>query len=528
MDRRVMPNKILDRDFAISQIKNTAGLWDIIIIGGGATGLGTALDAASRGYKVLLLEKYDFAKGTSSRSTKLAHGGVRYLKQGDISMVMEALEERGLMMRNAPHLVRDQKFIIPTYEWWDGPFYNVGLKLYDLLAWKLGLGSSRSLSLEETIELIPTLETKDLKGGVVYHDGQFDDARLAINLAQTAVEKGAVIANYMDVISLIKENGMVEGVVVTDKDAGETYSVYGRVVINATGVFADSVIQMDDAQSENKITPSQGIHIVLNKEMLPGDTAIMVPKTDDDRVLFAVPWNGKVIVGTTDTPVDKVDSEPEPREEEIEFLLNHISKYLVKKPTRKDVKSIFTGLRPLVKDPSKEGTSKLSRSHALFVSESGLITITGGKWTTYRKMAQDTVDKAAILAGLEERTCMTRSMRIHGWKTNTNFKEDFYYYGSDIYPIRKLMTLHPSLSEKLDKALPLVKAQVVWAVRHEMAITVEDFLARRTRSLFLDAEASLRMTKIVAELMADELGKDKKWIKKQMDEFEAIAKNYLA
>lgn len=517
----------LDRDIMIDTLENFESVWDVIVIGGGATGLGTALESATRGYSTLLLEQADFAKGTSSRSTKLAHGGVRYLQQGDVSLVIEALHERGLMMQNAPHLVHNQAFVIPTYDWWGGPFYTVGMKVYDMLAGKLGLGPSKSLSKEETLEKIPTVEQEGLRGGVIYYDGQFDDARLAINLAQTCADNGGNLINYMKVTGLLKSGGMVSGVVAEDLENGKSYQINGRVVINATGVFVDHVIQMDDPEAKDIVQPSQGVHIVLDKDFLPGNSAIMVPKTDDGRVLFAVPWNDKVVVGTTDTLVKNVSLEPRALEEEVQFILNHAAQYLTKDPTRSDVLSVFAGLRPLVKTSDDKSTSQISRSHSIIVSVSGLVTITGGKWTTYRKMGEDAVDKAALIAGLEDRESKTKELRIRGWLRHIDPANPLWFYGSDSIAIRKMVDRKPELGEALHSDLPIIKAQVVWAAKNEMARTVEDFLARRTRALLLNAKASLEMAPKVAELLAQKLRKDETWQQEQVEKYRELASGYI-
>lgn len=537
-------------------------IWDIVIIGGGATGLGIAVDAASRGYSTVLLEQSDFAKGTSSRSTKLVHGGVRYLAQGDISLVLEALHERGLLRQNAPHLVKNQAFIIPSYDWWVGPFYNIGMKVYDMMAGKLGLGPSEKISREETMKAIPNLDENQLNGGVIYHDGQFDDSRLAINLAQTAVENGAVVLNYMAVTDLIRDkDNLLAGVGARDQESGVTHEIQSRVVINATGVFADDIMQMDDSSSPYMIRPSQGIHIVLDKSFLQGDSAIMIPKTSDGRVLFAVPWHGKVVVGTTDTPLklDETSLEPRALEHEIEFVLTTAAQYLKKGPKREDVLSIFAGLRPLaaqasdfttphkraeqsgkekagqggkdnkiVNDTSEEPkTKELSRSHKLIVSLSGLITITGGKWTTYRKMAEDTVNKAWMVGGLPEKKCVTHNMPIHGYVKNTDFNSPAYFYGSDRAQIEDMVHQNGTLGKRLHPDYEYTKAHVVWAARHEMARTVEDFLSRRVRMLLLDARVSMKMASEVAHIMAQELGRNEKWINSQIQDYMELAKGYI-
>ncbi len=503
--------------------------WDVIVIGGGATGLGTALDACTRGFKTLLLEQSDFSKGTSSRSTKLVHGGVRYLAQGDISLVLEALHERGLLRQNAPHLVKNQSFIIPNYSWWTGPFFTVGMKVYDMMAGSLGLGPSEHISKEETLKAIPNLSEKDLNGGVIYYDGQFDDSRLAINLAQSIAENDGVILNYFKVNALLKDaDGMVCGVKASDLENNKDYKLKAKVVINATGVFVDNILHMDNPDAPKMVRPSQGVHIILDKSFLQGDSAIMIPKTSDGRVLFAVPWHNKVVVGTTDTPLDDASLEPRALDEEIDFILKTAAQYLKKDPTKKDVLSIFAGLRPLAAPQGDDmSTKEISRSHKLVVSLSGLVTITGGKWTTYRKMAEDTVDKAQLIAGLEHRKCVTENMPIHGYVKNVDYKDHLYVYGSDRIKIMDLINKNPVLGEKLHENLPFLKVEVVWAVRNEMARTVEDVLARRVRALFLDARASIEMAESVAKIMADELGYDKKWIDNQVNAYTKLAKEYL-
>ncbi|MFA5326708.1 MAG: glycerol-3-phosphate dehydrogenase/oxidase [Prolixibacteraceae bacterium] len=503
-------------------------IWDIVVIGGGATGLGAGVDAASRGFSTLVLEKYDFAKGTSSRSTKLVHGGVRYLAAGDIGLVLEALNERGLLLQNAPHLVKNQKFIIPNYEWWDGPFYTVGLKVYDMMAGKLGLGPSIHISKEETKAAIPNLVEEGLKGGVIYHDGQFDDSRLAISLAQTITDNGGYVLNYCGVTNLIKNGeGMISGVECFDSENNRSYTLKAKVVVNATGIFVDSINRMDEPEHEQTVVPSQGIHIILDESFLQGNSAIMIPKTDDGRVLFAVPWHGKVVVGTTDTAVENPEIEPRALDDEIKFILNTAAKYLTKKPKRKDVLSIFAGLRPLAapKENNQE-TKEISRSHKLIISNSGMITMIGGKWTTYRKMGEDIVDKAVMLGGLDNKECVTKNMPVHGFVRNTSHANHLYVYGSDIPKINAMIGQNPEWGEKLHPDLPYIKAEVVWAVREEMARSVEDVLARRTRALFLNARASIAMAPLVASLMAAEFGYSKEWEDEQVQQYNELAKGY--
>lgn len=503
--------------------------WDMIVIGGGATGLGAALDATTRGFKTLLLEQSDFAKGTSSRSTKLVHGGVRYLAQGDISLVLEALHERGLLKQNAPHLVKNQSFIIPNYSWWTGPFFTMGMKVYDMMAGSLGLGPSEHISKEETLEAIPNLSENELTGGVIYYDGQFDDARLAINLAQTIIENDGVVLNYFKVTALLKdENGMVCGVKAIDEESGEEFELKSKSVINATGVFVDNILKMNDPEAKKIVRPSQGVHIILDKSFLQGESAIMIPKTSDGRVLFAVPWHDKVVVGTTDTPIDEPSLEPRALEEEIDFILTTAAQYLKKDPTKEDVLCIFAGLRPLAAPQGDDlSTKEISRSHKLIVSLSGLVTITGGKWTTYRKMGEDTVDRAMMIAGLEHRKCVTENMPVHGYVKTVDYDDHLYIYGSDRIKLLELISKNPDLGEKLHERLAFLKVEVVWAVRNEMARTVEDVLARRVRALFLDARASIDMAQEVANIMADELKYDKQWADNQVKEYTELAKSYL-
>lgn len=501
--------------------------WDVIIIGGGATGLGIAVDAASRGYRTLLVEQSDFAKGTSSRSTKLVHGGVRYLAQGDVALVYEALHERGLLLKNAPHLVHDQEFIIPCYSWKSKLMYLVGLKFYDLLAGRSGFRKSSFLSAVQVIQAIPGLSKHQLMGGVSYSDGQFDDSRLAINLAQTAALYGGVMINYIKVKSLLKSpEGLITGISAQDMETDLTYKLYAKTIVNATGVFVDDILKMDVPAGKPLVRPSQGAHIVLDKSFLQGNAALMIPKTDDGRVLFAVPWHGKVLVGTTDTPLNEHSLEPKPLAEEIEFILNTAGKYLVKKPTRADILSAFAGLRPLAA-PGKNtnSTKEISRSHKLIVSKSGLITITGGKWTTYRKMAQDTLDRAIELGQLEKAACITDKILIHGGEGK---KEEgpFAIYGADALKIRQTMKADPELAMPVHPDYHLVKAEVIWMVKNEMARTVEDVLARRSRVLFLNAEAAGKLAPAVAAIMAKALNHDAAWELAQIQEFKVLAAQY--
>ncbi|HEY4336396.1 MAG TPA: FAD-dependent oxidoreductase [Puia sp.] len=514
-----------DRTLQLLQLDQVSQ-WDLIVIGGGATGLGVAVDAASRGQRVLLLEQSDFAKGTSSRSTKLVHGGVRYLAQGQIGLVYTALHERGLLLQNAAHLVRKQSFIIPCYSWFGLMKYFVGLKFYQALSGRFSFGRAGYLKRKEVIQHLPGLNEKGLKGGVRYFDGQFDDARLAINLAMTATEKGGVLLNYFRVQRLVTLRGKVAGVVAKDLETGGEYVLRSRTVVNATGVFVDDILKMDDPGAEPTLRPSQGVHLMFNKSFLNGD-ALMIPKTSDGRVLFAVPWHEHVLVGTTDTVMEKHQLEPRALEEEIGFILGTMENYLTVPPRREDVLSVFAGLRPLAA-PKGDGhaTKEISRDHKLFVSPSGLVTITGGKWTTYRKMAEEVVDAVMRVGGMEPVACSTKELRIHGCCTG-DAEEHLAVYGTDSVAIRALMKEEPALTRRLVEWLPYTEAEAVWAVRREMARTVDDVLARRLRILFLDAQAAMLAAPRAAELIARELGRDEHWRKEQLIQFNRLASGYL-
>jgi glycerol-3-phosphate dehydrogenase len=502
--------------------------WDIIIIGGGATGVGTAVDAATRGYSTLLVEQSDFGKGTSSRATKLAHGGVRYLEQGNVSLVMEALKERGLMRQNAPHIVHELPHVVPSYSWWEGPFYGIGLKLYQALSGKYGFGPSQLLSKEETIKRIPGVNQDGLIGGVVYHDGQFDDTRLLINLVATAAEQGATLLNYARVTKLHKgSDGLINGLSWQDVESGETHDAMAKVIVNATGAFTDSVRQLGDPAAAKMIAPSQGAHFILDRSFLPGTNAILVPHTKDGRVMFAIPWHDHTLVGTTDMPLSEPVLEPVPMDKEIEFMLETASLYLAKKPTKADILSCWAGVRPLVKMGDGKNTAALSRDHTVHIDQCGLLSIAGGKWTTYRNMAQDAVNQAATLGDLPDKGCVTTNLNIHGYTPNAEQFGSLSFYGTDAAEIRKLIDADPTLGEKLDPELPYVAAEIVWAAREEMARTLEDVLARRTRALFLNSKAALRMAPKAVALLAQELGYDKGWQLEQIEKFNAVAQGFV-
>jgi glycerol-3-phosphate dehydrogenase len=512
----------VDRNESVERLR-VEDDWDVLVIGGGATGVGTALDAASRGYRTLLVERGDFGQGTSSRSTKLVHGGVRYLRQGNLTLVTEALKERAVLRRNAPHLVHDLPFVVPSYDWWEGPFYGVGLKIYDLLAGQHGFGKSRRLSREETIRRLPGVETAGLRGGVVYHDGQFDDARLVVHLARTATEQGAALLNYAEVLRLTKSGDLVQGAVVRDRERDTEHVVSARVVISATGVFADEIRRLDDPAARPVLRPSQGIHLVLDRSFLPSDSAILVPSTDDGRVVFLIPWQGRVLVGTTDTPVERPSAEPRPLDSEIDFLLEHAGRYLARDPVREDVLSVFAGLRPLVADDG-DRTAALARDHTVLVAPSGLVTVTGGKWTTYRRMAEDAVDHAILVGDLTPAKSRTERIRIHGApREGEPIPEG--PHGTDSGAVKELC--RGELGARIHPALEVRAGEVVWAARHEMARSVEDVLSRRTRALLRDARAAAEAAPAVAELLAGELGRGGTWREDQIRAFRELAAAYL-
>ncbi len=520
------------RDEMLANARNRKEPFDVLIIGGGATGAGLAVDAASRGFSVLLIEQNDFGKGTSSRSTKLVHGGVRYLEQGNIPLVMEALHERELLRLNAPHLVHDLPFIVPTYAFWEAPFYGVGLKVYDLLAGKAGFGKSKVLPSEQVVRAIPTIKQEGLKQGVLYHDGQFDDARLLVALILTAAQKGACILNYASAEGLtFSPAGRIDGAEVLDPESGHKFTVKARVVINATGAFTDDVRRMSRPDAERLISPSQGIHLVFDRSFLPGDTAIMVPHTSDGRVMFVIPWHDHALVGTTDTPIEKASLEPKPLAQEIDFVLSTASLYLKKAPRREDILSVFVGIRPLVKGGTSS-TKALSRDHTIEIDGAGLLTICGGKWTTYRRMAKDGIDKAIESGGLPQVPCNTKDLRIHGYQpvsAQVDLPPQYAHlkvYGCEAANILAIAGETPGWGEKLHPSLPYIKAEVIHAARHEMCRTVEDFLARRVRALFLNAGAAQEMSYAVAELLAGQLGLSRTWQEEQVRLFKELSQQY--
>lgn len=517
----------LSRSQLLHEARSALDPWEILVIGGGATGLGTAVEAASRGYRTLLLERHDFAKGTSSRSTKLVHGGVRYLREGDVPLVLEALRERRRLLDNAPHLVRELPFTIPAYRWWERGWYGAGLKLYDLLGGRGNLTASSQLSRKEVLLRVPTLRPGGLRGGILFHDAQFDDARFAVALMRTLRDEGGVPLNYMRVTGLLKDQGRVRGVEATDQESGRRHRFHARTVVNATGVFADEIRRMDDPGTEALLRPSRGTHLVLERSFLPGNSALLIPETDDGRVLFAIPWHGRVLVGTTDTAVDRVDLEPRPTREEVRYLLDHLAGVLTRVPEPDDVRSVFAGLRPLVATGEGEDTAELSRDDLEVVSDSGLVTVVGGKWTTYRKMGEEAVDRAMEIGDLEERRSVSARLRIHGWTHAPDPDVPWRTYGADAARLWRLARERPELDQRLHPDLPYRAVQVVWAVRHELARTVEDVLARRTRALVMDARAAVEAAPEVARLAARELGRGDDWVRQQVDEFTELALAYV-
>jgi len=519
MNRNTLIQTLLDEPDSI---------WDVVVIGGGATGLGVALDAVTRGYKTLLLEQSDFSKATSSRSTKLVHGGVRYLSQGDVLLVKEALHERGLFLKNAPHLTANQEFVIPVYTLWDVILYTVGLKFYDLLAGRLSMGKSYFISRKKASERLPLLKSEGLKGGIVYHDGQFDDSRMAVALASACVENGGTVLNYFRVNGFIKnEAGKIQGVDASDVLTGKEFRIKSRLVINATGIFADEIHRMDDSKSKATIRPSQGVHVVLDNVFLQSSSAIMIPKTDDGRVLFAIPWYDKVVAGTTDTPLNDITLEPKALNEEIDFILRTAGKYLTKAPRREDILCVFAGLRPLAANPEKpEATKEVSRRHKITLSPSGLLSIIGGKWTSYRRMAEETIDKAIRSGILVKRPCKTKDFSFYNENRIPGI-ERLKIYGRGAGEIENMINEDPEMGKLIDARLPYTKAEIVWICRNEMPVKIEDILARRSRSLFLDAAASVDAAPVVAGIMAGESGAGRDWIEKEVNDYKSLISRYL-
>ncbi len=516
------------RDLHLATILNRSEPWDIAIIGGGASGVGAALDGAVRGLSIVLLEATDFGKGTSSRSTKLIHGGVRYLRQGNVSLVRESLRERSRLVRNASHLVHPLEFVLPCRNMAETMFYGIGMKLYDWLGQGPEFRGSKRLSKGQILAKQPALSPTHLSAGISYYDGQFDDSRLLINIVQTAAERGATLINGARVMQLTRNRGTrVDGLVFRDEESGETHPLHAKCIVNATGPFCDAIRRLDSPEAEPMVAASQGIHLVLPKSFFPGNTALIVPKTRDGRVMFIIPWHDHVLLGTTDTSIPVATEEPHALDAEIEFLLKTASEYLQVEPQREDCLSVFAGIRPLVKGNQGKSTSSLSRDHTIEISPSGLLTITGGKWTTYRQMAEDCIDRAIESAGFTRRPSTTHELRLHGCPTAKAAASQFSVYGTDGPLIDQTIRERPELGARLHPDLPLVAAEVVWAVRNEWARSVEDVLARRTRALFLNARAAIEMAPAVAQWMAIELNRDALWQSSQVIAFERTASRYV-
>jgi glycerol-3-phosphate dehydrogenase len=520
---------VTERATVLGKLKGQAEPWDVLVIGGGATGFGAAVEAAARGYRTLLIERFDFAKGTSSRSTKLVHGGVRYLEQLNVTLVLDALRERGHMLRNAPHLVHDLSFVVPAFSYFALPYYGFGLKVYEALSGRLSFGASKLLSREETLRMLPGVVSQGLRGGILYHDGQFDDARYVIALLRTFQELGGTAINYVEATGLLQNNGRTVGVHARDTETDAAFELQAKVVVNATGVFSEDILAMDGAGSAqgSLLSVSQGSHFVLPRSFLPGRAALMVPKTADGRVLFAIPWHGVTLVGTTDEGVDHASIEPHSMQSERSFLFEHIERYFGRRPEREEILSVWSGLRPLVKKGNGK-TSKLSRDHTIVVSKSGVVTVTGGKWTTYRRMGQDAIDHAAEVAGLAKAASRTLGLKLHGWTDQVaGVSDSDRVYGADLPMLQQLSTEDPELEKLLHPRLPYRMREVVWAARYEMARTVEDVLARRTRALFLDAKAAIEAAPTVAGVLAKELGRSAAWREKDLQNFLTVAQGYV-
>jgi glycerol-3-phosphate dehydrogenase len=522
---------VTERAAVLGKLKDQAEPWDVLVIGGGATGFGAAVEAAARGYRTLLIERFDFAKGTSSRSTKLVHGGVRYLEQLNVTLVLDALRERGHMLRNAPHLVHDLSFVVPAFSYFALPYYGFGLKVYEALSGRLSFGASRLLSREQTQAMLPGIVSQGLRGGVLYHDGQFDDARYVVALLRTFQELGGTAINYVEATGLLQRNGRTVGVHARDSEADAPLELQAKVVVNATGVFAEDILAMDGAAQGSAqgslLAVSQGSHFVLPHSFLSGGAALMVPKTADGRVLFAIPWHGATLVGTTDEPVDRALTEPHSMQSERSFLFEHIERYFGRRPKTEEILSVWSGLRPLVRKGGGK-TSKLSRDHTILVSKSGVVTVTGGKWTTYRRMGQDAIDHAAKVAGLAKAASRTLDLKLHGWTDQmAGVSDSDRVYGADLPMLQQLSTEDPDLEKLLHPRLPYRMREVVWAARYEMARTVEDVLARRTRALFLDAKAAIEAAPAVADVLAKELGRGAAWREKDLQNFLTVAQGYV-
>ena len=492
---------------------DTPCVWDLLVVGGGATGLGVALDASLRGLSVLVVESHDFASGTSSRSTKLLHGGVRYLAQGHVHLVREALAEREAVLAMAPHLAQPLPFVMPAYRWWELPFYGAGLKIYEWMAGSASLGSTDWLGPQATAAALPGIRRQALWGGVRYWDAQFDDARLALEVARTAESHGALVLNHMQALAVALPTNGVREVTLRDCISGTDRIVQTRCVVNATGVWVDALMDQEptnepgsSAASDRLVSPSQGVHVVVDKALFPSSHALLVPRTQDGRVLFAVPWLGSVVLGTTDTPRLDTPREPLPFQEELDFILKEASSVLARPVTRADVRSQWVGLRPLVRSGSAggSGTHGLSREHTIVVSKHGLVTVTGGKWTTFRVMASDVLDACASHGLIPFRSKPgAEAFRLISSPADMCPSMATAAVSPHAYGIQA-----PNIVTPMSRLLGhgLTEDMVRHAATHEYAVTVEDVLARRCRLLFVNARAARALGPLVAELLERETG----------------------
>ncbi|OMJ17346.1 Glycerol-3-phosphate dehydrogenase, mitochondrial [Smittium culicis] len=528
--------------------------FDLLIIGGGATGSGCAVDAATRGLKVAMIERDDFSSGTSSKSTKLVHGGVRYLQSaimnldyGQWKMVREALFERKNLLNTAPHLTNELAIVLPVYTWWQLPYFWIGCKMYDVLSGKHRITSSYFMLRDSTIKNFPTINDKDLVGSVVYYDGQQNDSRMNVSLALTAAANGAVVANHIEVISLVKSkdhsgNDIVKGAIVRDSETGDQWEVRAKGVINATGPFSDSIIQMDEPETKNIVVPSSGVHVMLSGKFCPKDFGLLNPETSDGRVVFFLPWEGKVLAGTTDNPCG-LDQNPIPSQQDIDFIISEVNKLLSSdyNVTKDDVLSAWSGIRPLVRDPKSKNTKDLVRNHLIYVSDSKLVTISGGKWTTYREMAEQTIDEAVKAFNLSQLSqSKTAETMIMGGETYSQdlsnsltstfgLDEDIAYnltrsYGDLSWAVAYSNTANiGNWKDRVHPDFPFIEAEIHYSVDQEYARSIPDVFGRRFRLAFLDSKAAFESIPKIASIMAKKLN----WSNTQLETEISNALDYL-
>ncbi len=517
--------------------------FDLLVIGGGATGAGVALEAATRGLKTLLVEKHDFGAQTSSRSTKLVHGGVRYLEAAikrldrvQWNLVKDALKERAVFLRIAPHLAWKVELLTPIYRAFEIPYYLAGLKLYEALAGRASIGRAYFVPATTAKARYPQLKPEGLKGAVVYADGQFDDARMNLAVALTALEAGAVVLNHAEVTGFLMEEGRVVGAEVKDLLSGGTFAVRARMVVNATGPFTDRVRQLADPEAEPMLVTSSGVHLVLPARYAPMDTGLLIPKTEDGRVLFVLPWEGYTLAGTTDEPAEVTDH-PVPTAGEIDYILRHLNRHFALEVSREQIRSAWSGLRPLVRDPRARDTARLARDHVIHEEKTGLVTIAGGKWTTYRKMAEDLVNYLDKTRGLGLPKSRTAEHVLLGGRNYDPAKEEelalridpdtarhlAHTYGDQAAAVLRFAQEH-GLFARLVPGQPFLEAEVVWAARYELAETPLDFVERRVRLAFLETEAARKALPRITELMQKEKG----WSRPEAERFLREADDWLA